>query len=297
MYKFKNLTSEEAKIMIHKGTEMPFSGEFLHNKRNGIYVCKQCGAPLYRSVDKFDSGCGWPAFDDEISGAVKRQPDEDGSRTEIVCNNCNGHLGHVFTGEKFTSKNTRHCVNSTSLDFIPAGIAYFASGCFWGSEYFFQKAKGVLDTTVGFMGGEESNPSYREVVSGKTNFVETTRIIFDPEVTSFENLVRLFFETHDFSQINGQGPDIGAQYRSVIFYTDRKQQEIANEYKTLLTEMGFRVATSIEASGAFWPAENYHQKYYEKRNGIPYCHSYRKIFHNSNSEYLPRLQKRLPLLA
>jgi len=286
MHKSKSLTPKEAEVIIHKGTEMPFSGKFLHNKQKGIYICKQCETPLYRSTDKFDSGCGWPAFDDEISGAIKRVPDADGRRTEIVCNNCNGHLGHVFTGEKLTAKNIRHCVNSVSLDFIPTETAYFASGCFWGTEYFFQKAKGVLETTVGFMGGEEPNPSYREVVTGKTNFVETTRVVFDREVTSFENLVRLFFETHDFTQINGQGPDIGPQYRSVIFYASPEQKEIADEYKALLTGMGFRVATSIEAASAFWSAENYHQKYYEKRNGKPYCHSYRKIFHDKDVECL-----------
>ncbi len=294
MHKLKNLTPEETAVIIHKGTEVPFSGSFLYNKRNGIYVCKQCGAPLYRSADKFDSGCGWPAFDDEVAGAVKKQPDEDGSRTEIICNNCNGHLGHVFTGENFTSKNTRHCVNSISLDFIPAETAYFASGCFWGTEYFFQKAKGVLDTTVGFMGGSESSPSYREVVTGKTKFVETTRVIFDPKTTSYKNLVRLFFETHDFTQINGQGPDIGPQYRSVIYYMNPEQQEIANKYKASLIKMGFRVATSIESYSTFWPAENYHQKYYEKRNGSPYCHSYRKIFDNDDFEYLPRPKRRFP---
>ena len=286
--KLNTLTPEEQAVILHKATERPFSGEYETNFAKGTYVCKQCDAPLYRSEDKFDAHCGWPSFDDEIPGAVKRIPDADGRRTEIVCNNCGAHLGHVFLNEGFTPKNTRFCVNSISLKFIPAKemkqenntheTAYFASGCFWGTQYHFMKAAGVISTTVGYMGGHTQKPTYKEVCTGETGHAETTEVVFDNTKTSYENMVKLYFETHDFTQVGGQGPDIGVQYRSVIFYTTEAQKQIAEKYVRILTDKGYKVATILQKAPEFWKAEDYHQEYYEKKNGTPYCHIYRKIF-------------------
>lgn len=277
--KFNPLTLEEQKVILNKGTEYPFTGKWLTNKESGTYVCRQCNQALYRSEDKFDAHCGWPSFDDELPGAVKRVPDADGMRTEIVCSNCNGHLGHVFEGEGYTEKNIRHCVNSISMDFIPAmEKAYFASGCFWGTEYHFMKVKGVKSTTVGYMGGTTFSPGYKEVCTGTTGHVETVEVEYDPSETSFEELLKLYYETHDFEQVGGQGPDIGEQYQSVVFYLNDSQKETVEKYKQLLNDRGYKVATQLRPAPEFWEAEDYHQEYYNKKNGTPYCHIYRKIF-------------------
>ena len=156
--------------------------------------------------------------------------------------------------------------------------AYFASGCFWGTEYHFAKAVGVIETTVGFTGGHKPNPTYNEVYTDTTGHAETVEVVFDPSKTSYESLVKLFFETHDFTQTDGQGPDTGDRYRSAIFYVDDKQKETAEKYIEILTDKGRKPATKIEEIRAFWPAEEYHQDYYEKTGGNPYCHIYEKIF-------------------
>jgi len=275
------LTEEEERVIVHKGTERPFTGKYYKNKDKGFYTCKRCDAPLYKSDDKFDSGCGWPSFDDEIYGAVKRQTDADGSRTEILCANCGGHLGHVFLGEGFTTKNTRHCVNSISMNFVPAektARAIFASGCFWGTEYHFKKKKGVLLTTVGYTGGHVKNPTYKQVCSGTTGHAEAIEVVYDPSKVSYEALAKLFFETHDPTQVDRQGPDIGQQYRSEIFYLDHGQKETAQKLVDELKMKGYKISTHLTGASEFYAAEDYHQDYYEKKNGTPYCHIYTKRF-------------------
>jgi len=278
------LTPEEERVIINKGTEAPFTGKYYKFKDSGTYVCKRCGAPLYRSSDKFDSDCGWPSFDDEIPGAVKRTLDADGERTEITCAACNAHLGHVFEGERFTSKNVRHCVNSISLNFVPASKqtttenAYFAGGCFWGVEHLLKKAEGVISTRVGYMGGPTENPTYEEVCRHGTGHAETVEVEFNPSKTDYETLARLFFEIHDPTQLNRQGPDFGDQYRSAIFYANDAQKQIAEKLIGILKSKGRKVVTEVTRAGPFWVREEYHQDYYDRTGKQPYCHIYTKRF-------------------
>ena len=186
------LTPDEEQVIAHGATEPPFSGRYWKHKADGTYACRRCGAALYRSGDKFDSGCGWPSFDDAVPGSVLRRPDPDGHRTEIVCAACNAHLGHVFEGERFTPKNTRHCVNSLSLEFIPEKTsecteeAIFAGGCFWGVEDAFQSVPGVRDAESGYTGGTVPNPTYEQVCTGRTGHAEAVRVTYDPAKVSFE---------------------------------------------------------------------------------------------------------------
>jgi len=281
---FKKLTFEEERVILNKGTERPFTGEYDMHFANGTYLCKQCNTPLYKSEDKFDSHCGWPSFDDEIPGAVKRILDSDGIRTEIVCTNCDGHLGHIFIGENLTDKNIRHCVNSISLNFEPmidkpqTERAIFASGCFWGTEYHLSKVDGVISTTVGYIGGVKQNPTYQEVCTGTTGHAEATEVIYDASKVSYEELARLFFETHDPTQINRQGPDIGTQYRSGVFYLNDEQKEVAEKLIGLLEKNGLEIATEVTKAPTFWNAEDYHQDYYDGKGTTPYCHFYTKRF-------------------
>lgn len=278
---YNPLTPDEEYVILRKGTERPFTGKYYASREAGYYTCRRCDAVLFHSRDKFDSGCGWPSFDDEIPGAVRRQKDADGMRIEIVCNHCGGHLGHVFQGEGLTAKNTRHCVNSISLDFIPeakAQRAIFAAGCFWGVEYHFQKARGVLAVSAGYTGGHTQSPTYREVCDGDTGHAEAVEVIWNPDKISYEDLAKLFFETHDPTQVNRQGPDVGDQYRSEIFWLDESQKQTAQKLIELLTARGMKIATRVSPAARFWPAEDYHQDYYQKKNGSPYCHVYTKRF-------------------
>jgi peptide methionine sulfoxide reductase msrA/msrB len=280
-----SLSKAESDIINNKATETPFTGKFTNNVEKGTYICRKCGAALYYSSAKFESACGWPSFDDEIKGAVNRFPDADGLRTEITCASCGAHLGHVFTGERLTSKNIRHCVNSASLDFVPAiiekgryGTAIFAGGCFWGVEYFLQKSPGVISVTSGYTGGHVKNPSYKEVCTGTTGHAEAVKVIYDPVKTSYEKLLKLFMEIHDPTQSGGQGPDIGDQYRSEIFYLNDEQKSIAEKDISLLKSNGYKVVTVVAKASEFYEAEKYHQDYYFNNGKVPYCHGYVKRF-------------------
>ena len=249
----KELTADEKQVIIHKGTERPFTGKYYDFKAKGTYVCKQCGTPLYRSEDKFDSQCGWPSFDDEISGAVKRVPDADGRRTEIVCARCGAEELKIDT-------------------------AIFAGGCFWGVEYYMKKAPGVLAVESGYIGGKVEDPSYEEVCEGNTGHVEAVRVLFDTSKTDYETLAKLFFEIHDPTQKDHQGPDYGEQYRSEIFYNSPEQKAVAEKLIQELKVKGYAVVTRLAPATTFWVAEDYHQNYYTRKGTLPYCHGYTRRF-------------------
>jgi peptide methionine sulfoxide reductase msrA/msrB len=289
--KYNKLTEDEAFVILQKGTERPFSGKYETYTEDGTYLCKRCDAPLYRSNDKFDAHCGWPSFDDEIEGAIVKKTDADGRRTEILCANCGAHLGHVFIGEGYTDKNTRHCVNSVSLNFEPIKLpittmetekktdtAIFAGGCFWGMEYYFENKKGVISTEVGYIGGHIDNPTYAQVCSHESGHIEALEVVFDPTIISFEDLTKLFFEIHDPTQVNRQGPDVGEQYKSAIFYRNEEQKAISEKLISILKDKGLDVVTELIPATKFWPAEKYHQNYYDKNGHRPYCHAYQKKF-------------------
>ena len=215
---------------------------------------------------------------------MKRTLDADGVRMEITSAKCGGHLGHVFEGEGFTPKNTHHCVNSISLEFITASQetalekAYFAGGCFWGVEHLLKQSEGVISTRVGYMGGRTKNPTYEQVCYENTGHAEVVEVVFDPKKTSYETLARLFFEIHDPTQINRQGPDIGDQYRSAVFYTNNEQKETVEKLIALLKGKGYNPVTEVVPADTFWVAEDYHQDYYDNTGKQPYCHIYQKRF-------------------
>jgi len=284
----KELTDFERHVIENKGTERPFTGLYTSYDAPGIYACKRCGHPLYKSADKFASHCGWPSFDAEIPGAVIQRPDPDGMRTEIICAQCRGHLGHIFRGEHFTPKDTRHCVNSVSLTFIPIEkdrypSVVLASGCFWGTQHYLARVLGIIHTDVGYCGGHLDHPTYKQVCTGTTGHVEAVKVTYDPQRVSLDEILKVYFETHDFTQTDGQGPDIGPQYLSVMFYQNAQEKQAMERLIVELQSMGFHVATKLKERTRYWQAEDYHQNYYENKGGTPYCHTYKQIFKRTPS--------------
>lgn len=283
------LKPDEARVILKKGTEPAFCGTLLDNKKTGIYTCRLCGLPLFRSDDKFDSGTGWPSFfrpfdKDHIAYEADNSYGMD--RVEIMCKRCGGHLGHVFDdGPKPTG--LRFCLNSVSLDFVENGTplpeasrpvqtqtAYFAGGCFWGVEDRFQQLPGVIDAISGYMGGKTMNPTYREVCGGGTQHAETVRIVFDPARISYKDLLSRFFKFHDPTTLNRQGPDVGDQYRSAIFAASEEQLEQAKSFIAELAQTEKfkkrKIVTQVvgpKESGPFYDAEEYHQDYHAKHGG------------------------------
>ncbi|MFA7174108.1 MAG: bifunctional methionine sulfoxide reductase B/A protein [Kiritimatiellia bacterium] len=276
---WSELTKAEERVIVAKGTEPPRTGKYDKFFESGFYTCRRCGAALYRSENKFDSACGWPAFDDAVYGAVKQAPDADGRRTEILCDNCGGHLGHVFVGERLTSANIRHCVNSISMDFISQEAAgghfkraVFAGGCFWGVEYYLQQMPGVIAVISGYTGGRKENPTYDEVCSGQSGHIEAVEVLYDPARINYAAIAKRFFEIHDPTQVDRQGPDKGEQYKSAVFYADEEQKKMVETLIGQLKARRYKVVTELKPLSIFYPAELYHQDYYFKSGKMPYCH-------------------------
>lgn len=279
------LTPEQYYILREKGTEKPFSGEFIFTKEKGTYKCAGCGEPLFKDDMKFESQCGWPSFDREITGGKIIQT-EDVSlgmrRTEITCAKCGGHLGHIFEdGPTETGK--RYCVNSESLSFEPQKdmnkaekleTISLAGGCFWCIEALFEDLKGVKSVVSGYSGGNVANPTYKQVCTGKTGHAEVVQITFDHNIIAIEELLEVFFTLHDPTTLNRQGADVGTQYRSAIFYHNEKQKEISQKViQTLNANKVFDkpIVTEVSAFKSFYKAENYHQEYYALNKEEPYC--------------------------
>lgn len=284
------LTPDEARVILRKGTEPAFCGNLLDNKKNGVYLCRLCSLPLFASDAKFDSGTGWPSFFKPVDPdhvATERDDAHGMVRTEILCARCRGHLGHVFDDAPHTPTGLRFCLNSASLEFhehgtelppaarpVPTETAYFAGGCFWGVEHYFQQGPGVIDAVSGYMQGHVDHPTYKQVCGDDSGHAEAVKVVFDPKRISYRRLLEAFFVMHDPTQLNRQGPDVGTQYRSGIYFTSENQ---AKEARAFIQEQhesgrykGRRIVTEVEKAETFWPAEEYHQDYVVK-TGRP-CH-------------------------
>lgn len=278
----KLLTPEQYRVTRLKGTELPFSGKCDIGQPGGIYKCVCCGTDLFRVDEKFESGTGWPSFWNPLSELNIKEEKDDSlgmGRVEVLCARCGAHLGHVFEdGPPPTHK--RYCINAEALKFMPLARpsgklekCAFAAGCFWGVEEHFRNLKGVVNTSVGYAGGRTINPTYEEVCSNTTGHAETLELEYDPGVISYEKLLDEFWKMHDPTAVNRQGPDVGTQYRSAIFYYNEGQRKAALGSKEKLEKSGKykkKIATEVLPAGAFYRAEDYHQKYYMKK-GIKAC--------------------------
>src|SRR6266404_4670114 len=300
----KKLSSQQFAVTQQCGTEPAFHNEYWDNHKPGLYVDVVSGEPLFSSLDKFDSGTGWPSFTQPVKDTdiVEKKDSTFGmTRTEVRSKVADSHLGHLFDDGPADKGGLRYCINSAALKFIPveemdqagygqylepfvkAGLiktpahetAILAGGCFWGMEEIIRKIPGVIKTTVGYSGGTTPDPTYEEVCAGGTGHAESIEVVFDSSRLSYETLLDYFFRMHDPTTLNRQHNDVGTHYRSAIFYTSEAQKQTAERVKTQRDKSGkFNrpITTEITAATKFYFAEDYHQKYLAKHPGGYTCH-------------------------